>query len=122
ESGRIGLTANEFTWETGSEGSNPSLSAPLWASTGNRTETAIESGAMAAELSRTVVVGGRSSVGTQGHRSVVPHAPGLVHVRSSAVLASLVAGGCTGPRGMSTRPVSFGSALFRWWPGRLELG
>src|SRR5579871_281291 len=28
ESGRIGLTANELTWETGSEGSNPSLSAP----------------------------------------------------------------------------------------------
>ena len=27
ESGRIGLTANELTWETGSEGSNPSLSA-----------------------------------------------------------------------------------------------
>jgi GAF domain-containing protein len=27
ESGRIGLTANEVTWETGSEGSNPSLSA-----------------------------------------------------------------------------------------------
>ena len=32
ESGRIGLTANELTWETGSEGSNPSLSAvqALW--------------------------------------------------------------------------------------------
>ncbi len=29
ESGRIGLTANELTWETGSEGSNPSLSAHL---------------------------------------------------------------------------------------------
>ena len=29
ESGRIGLTANELTWETGSEGSNPSLSAQL---------------------------------------------------------------------------------------------
>ena len=29
ESGRIGLTANELTWETGSEGSNPSLSARL---------------------------------------------------------------------------------------------
>ncbi len=29
ESGRIGLTANELTWATGSEGSNPSLSA-LW--------------------------------------------------------------------------------------------
>ena len=29
ESGRIGLTANELTWETGSEGSNPSLSALL---------------------------------------------------------------------------------------------
>ncbi len=29
ESGRIGLTANELTWETGSEGSNPSLSANL---------------------------------------------------------------------------------------------
>jgi ribosomal protein S12 methylthiotransferase len=28
ESGRIGLTANELTWVTGSEGSNPSLSAP----------------------------------------------------------------------------------------------
>ncbi len=28
ESGRIGLTANELIWETGSEGSNPSLSAP----------------------------------------------------------------------------------------------
>lgn len=27
ESGRIGLTANELTWETGSEGSNPSFSA-----------------------------------------------------------------------------------------------
>src|SRR5580692_11358508 len=27
ESGRIGLTANELTWVTGSEGSNPSLSA-----------------------------------------------------------------------------------------------
>ena len=27
ESGRIGLTANELTWERGSEGSNPSLSA-----------------------------------------------------------------------------------------------
>src|SRR6202011_5357213 len=27
ESGRIGLTANELTWGTGSEGSNPSLSA-----------------------------------------------------------------------------------------------
>ena len=27
ESGRIGLTANELIWETGSEGSNPSLSA-----------------------------------------------------------------------------------------------
>ena len=27
ESGRIGLTANELTLETGSEGSNPSLSA-----------------------------------------------------------------------------------------------
>ena len=27
ESGRIGLTANELTWETGSEGSNPSSSA-----------------------------------------------------------------------------------------------
>jgi hypothetical protein len=30
ESGRIGLTANELTWETGSEGSNPSLSAKFW--------------------------------------------------------------------------------------------
>jgi hypothetical protein len=29
ESGRIGLTANELTWETGSEGSNPSFSASL---------------------------------------------------------------------------------------------
>ena len=29
ESGRIGLTANELTWETGSEGSNPSLSAGI---------------------------------------------------------------------------------------------
>ena len=29
ESGRIGLTANELTWETGSEGSNPSLSADV---------------------------------------------------------------------------------------------
>jgi hypothetical protein len=29
ESGRIGLTANELTWETGSEGSNPSLSANI---------------------------------------------------------------------------------------------
>jgi hypothetical protein len=28
ESGRIGFTANELTWVTGSEGSNPSLSAP----------------------------------------------------------------------------------------------
>ncbi len=27
ESGRIGFTANELTWVTGSEGSNPSLSA-----------------------------------------------------------------------------------------------
>ena len=27
ESGRIGLTANELTWETGSQGSNPCLSA-----------------------------------------------------------------------------------------------
>jgi hypothetical protein len=27
ESGRIDLTANEGTWETGSEGSNPSFSA-----------------------------------------------------------------------------------------------
>ena len=27
ESGRIGLTANELTWETGSGGSNPPLSA-----------------------------------------------------------------------------------------------
>ncbi len=27
ESGRIGLTANELAWETGPEGSNPSLSA-----------------------------------------------------------------------------------------------
>ena len=25
----MGLTANELTWETGSEGSNPSLSAEL---------------------------------------------------------------------------------------------
>src|SRR5690349_8407141 len=29
ESGRIGLTANELTWVTGSEGSNPSLSARM---------------------------------------------------------------------------------------------
>jgi hypothetical protein len=29
ESGRIGLTANELTWETGSQGSNPCLSAYL---------------------------------------------------------------------------------------------
>ncbi len=34
ESGRIGLTANELTWETGSEGSNPSLSASLLRPTG----------------------------------------------------------------------------------------
>ncbi len=34
ESGRIGLTANELTWETGSEGSNPSLSAHFSASPG----------------------------------------------------------------------------------------
>src|SRR5271168_4257111 len=29
ESGRIGLTANELAWETGPEGSNPSLSAQI---------------------------------------------------------------------------------------------
>ena len=29
QSGRMGLTANELTWETGSEGSNPSLSASV---------------------------------------------------------------------------------------------
>lgn len=29
ESGRIGLTANELSWETGTQGSNPCLSAPF---------------------------------------------------------------------------------------------
>ena len=39
ESGRIGFTANELTWVTGSEGSNPSLSARGADTRGVQTET-----------------------------------------------------------------------------------
>ncbi len=80
ESGRIGLTANELTWVTGSEGSNPSLSAPgsggRWQSAivpGEPVDTARASGPTTRHIGG--VAGVRSVVRSRG--SVFPRDPGM---------------------------------------------
>jgi ribosomal protein S12 methylthiotransferase len=66
ESGRIGLTANELTWVTGSEGSNPSLSAP---GVGRWQVATVSDGPV--ETARSGGLAPRHTGGVAGARSVV---------------------------------------------------
>jgi hypothetical protein len=71
ESGRIGLTANELTWETGSEGSNPSLSAQCACETDTSTGRTHQSGPSWANSDRPVRTAHRTAL----HPHCPPHCP-----------------------------------------------